>query len=158
MIAFGEKLASVYPQGRLVMAVNNINLRILLTVLLLSPFIAAIGVYLSHKIAGPIVRMERFMDDMAAGNLSSRLVLRKGDELTKLADGINHISDTFKAAIINERSSLERLEKALHDLRTLTSAKHPDPAAIDNLVSKINSDMLDLRNEVDKFRTEYQKS
>ena len=79
MILMGEKLASVYPQGRLMAIINTVNFRVLALLLLITPFVAALGIYLSHKIAGPIHRIERFLSDMATGNLVSRLILRKGD-------------------------------------------------------------------------------
>ena len=74
MILMGEKLANVYPQGRLMSIVNMVNIRILISMLLAAPLITVLGIYASHKIAGPILRMERFMDDMASGNLADKLV------------------------------------------------------------------------------------
>src|SRR3990167_1474662 len=62
MINLGEKLANVYPQGRLVNIVNIVNFRILLSILFITPLVAVIGIFLSHRIAGPIFRMEKFMD------------------------------------------------------------------------------------------------
>ena len=152
MISFGEKLANIYPQGRLVSAVNMINIRIILSVLLISPLVAAIGIYLSHKIAGPILRMERFMDDMASGNLSSKLVLRQGDELIRLADGINRLSESMKTTIINEKAGLDRLEKELVNLKSMAVSKHPDINAINDLSNRMDSEIISIRKETERFK------
>lgn len=152
MISFGEKLASIYPQGRLVSAVNMINIRIILSVLLVSPLVAIIGIYLSHKIAGPILRMERFMNDMAGGNLADKLVLREGDELLMLADGINRLTESIRTIMINEKSGLEKVEKELANLKVMATSKHPDISAINDLAGRMDIELLSLRKELDRFK------
>ena len=86
LILLGEKLANVYPQGRLVAILRTVNFRVLLSVIMMSPLVVILGVILSHRIAGPINRMERFLNDVAAGDLSSRITLRPKDELIPLAN------------------------------------------------------------------------
>lgn len=152
MISFGEKLASIYPQGRLVSAVNIINIRIIISVLLITPLVALIGIYLSHQIAGPIVRMEHYMNDMASGNLAGKLVLRKGDELIMLADGINRLTESIKTTMINEKSGLERLEKELENLKIMAVSKHPDIKLVSDLASRMDSEIVALRKEIDRFK------
>lgn len=152
MISFGEKLASIYPQGRLVSAVNIINIRIIISVLLITPLIALIGIYLSHQIAGPIVRMEHYMNDMASGNLAGKLVLRKGDELIMLADGINRLTESIKTTMINEKAGLERLEKELDSLKIMAVSKHPDIKLVSDLASRMDSEIVALRKEIDRFK------
>lgn len=152
MISFGEKLANIYPQGRLVSAVNTINIRIIISVLLITPLVALIGIYLSHKIAGPIVRMERYMNDMASGNLAEKLVLRKGDELLMLADGINRLTESIKTTMINEKAGLDRLEKELDNLKIMAVSKHPDIKMVSDLASRMDSEIISLRKEIDRFK------
>lgn len=152
MMCFGEKLASIYPQGRLVSAVNIINVRIMISVLLIAPLVAIIGVYFSNKIAGPILRMERFMDDMASGNLSDKLVLRKGDELLMLADGINRLTESMKTTMINQKTGLDRLEKELVNLNSMAVSKNPNISSISGLAARMDSEIISLRKEIDRFK------
>ena len=152
MILFGEKLASVYPQGRLVSIVNLINTRIIISILFVTPLITMIGVYLSHKIAGPIFRMERYINEMAMGNLQTRLILRKGDELMNLAEGINGLSEILKTTFINENTNLARISKELEILRSLMSSKHPDPSDINSSVDRLDMEIIALRREVERFK------
>jgi len=152
MISFGEKLASIYPQGRLVSAVNIINIRIMISMLLVTPLVALIGVYLSHKIAGPIFRMERFMSDMASGNLAGKLVLREGDELLMLADGINRLTESLKTTMINQKFGLDKVEKELANLKEMAISKQPDISAINNLAGRMDLELVSLRKELDRFK------
>src|SRR3989338_650465 len=96
MLLLGEKLANVYPQGRLVSIVKIVNFRILLSLILITPLVTIIGIFLSHRIAGPIYRMENFMANLAGGNLAPHLILREKDELIMLANGINRVVDSLR--------------------------------------------------------------
>ena len=50
-------------------------------------FIACI--FFSHKIAGPIFKMRKFLDNIADGNPPEGLSFRKGDNFPELADSYN---------------------------------------------------------------------
>ena len=67
MLGMGDKLANVYPQGRLISIVRDVNLRLFLSLIFVAPLVVTIGIFASHKIAGPIYRIEKFLDDMARG-------------------------------------------------------------------------------------------
>ena len=152
MISFGEKLASIYPQGRLVSVINTINVRIMITLLLVTPLVALIGIFLSHKIAGPIVRMERFMGDMASGNFTGKLVLRKGDELFMLADAINRLTESIKTTMINEKSGLNRLENELANLKSMAVSSRPYIDVINDLANRMHAEIISLGKEIDRFK------
>ena len=144
LLLMGEKLANVYPQGQLVHIVKTVNLRLLASILLVSPLVIALGIYLSHKIAGPIFRIERFMNDMASGDFSSRIVLRKGDELVGLANGINSLCDSVKVSMTDQRA---RLTKILDDAVALRE-KTQDPIGSERLENEI----IEVLKEIDKYK------
>ena len=87
----GEKLANVYPQGRLMQIFKTVNARLALNIFFVAILCTAAAIVASHKIAGPVYRMIRFLDTVTSGDYSQRLRLRKGDELTDLADAINRL-------------------------------------------------------------------
>ncbi len=102
-ILLGEKLANVYPQGRLVATLKEINLIIIFCVLLLTPFIAVIGILLSHRIAGPAYRIEKTLKEIGKGNFDIHIELRKHDELTGIAKAINDMTSDLKKFVENKR-------------------------------------------------------
>ncbi len=152
MILLAEKLANVYPQGRLVAIINTVNLRIMLSVLLLTPFVAYIGIYLSHKIAGPIYRMEKFLGSMSKGDLSSRIVLRKGDELGTVADSINALNDSMKVTIGKQRSSLKRVLNELDELKRMMDSRPSDISHLDKNFDRLHNEIQDLAKELDWYK------
>jgi signal transduction histidine kinase len=56
-----------------------------------------IAIHYTHKIYGPLVSINRFVDDMVDGKAPRRLTLRDGDELTELVTKLNILADKFKA-------------------------------------------------------------
>lgn len=149
MILMGEKLANVYPQGRLISIVKIVNLRILLSVILVTPLVTLIGIFLSHRIAGPIYRMERFMDSLTAGDLTSRIYLRRGDELMTVASSINRLADSFESTIRDLKSRLNKLAGELDNLKKV-SASRPQDTAI--TVNRLENELKALFKELDKYK------
>lgn len=152
MVLLGEKLANVYPQGRLMEIVQAVNMRILLAVLLMAPVVAIIGVYLSHKIAGPINRMEKFLDMMASGDLKARIVLRKGDELAKLAVAMNRLQDSLGKTITGQKLALDKAARELDGLKNLSRTRPHDTASLVDNISRLENELKALIVEFDKYK------
>jgi len=152
MILMGEKLSNVYPQGRLIAIINTVNIRILFSMLLITPVVVVIGIFLSHKIAGPIYRIEKFLGDMAAGNFASRIVLRKGDELTSVADKINVLNDSLKATMIEQKSNMERIVAELDELEKMIDSKPADVSLLDNNVERLQNEIRTLEAQLAKYK------
>lgn len=152
MLLLGDKLANVYPQGRLISIVNMVNLRMLLSLLLITPLIVMIGIWASHKIAGPIYRIEKFLNAMAEGQLTQQLTLRKNDELVSLADGINKLADSMKDTIRREREHLAKTSASLEALRRTAQSKSIDHASLESAVEKISEEVRKASGELDKYK------
>ena len=86
-----EKLANVYPQGRLITILRIANIKALFSAIVIIPFAAWFSIMISHRIAGPWYRMEAILRKIAEGGLTSEISLRKGDELQSLADSLNMV-------------------------------------------------------------------
>lgn len=152
MLLLGDKLANVYPQGRLISIVNAVNIRILLSLILVAPLVIIIGVFASHKIAGPIYRIEKFLENMANGDYSSILTLRKKDELISLANGINRVLDAIKGTVKGERSQLEKAYISLEDLRRIAEDKPVDHARLNNTIDKLSEELREVSKELEKYK------
>ena len=74
--------------------------------------VASIGVTLftSHRIAGPLYRMEKDVEEVASGNLKKRFSLRKTDELKALAESLDRMTHTFGASIDAIKKNVAELE------------------------------------------------
>jgi len=93
-LLLGEKLSNVYPQGRLVEIFRSVNIRLTVNIVLVSVACIGISIVTSHKIAGPVYRIIRFLKDITeTNNYTQRITLRKKDELKDLAEAINKLVD-----------------------------------------------------------------
>ena len=60
------------------------------------PLIVVASIFLTHKVAGPLVRIKRVLSQMGQGNFSQRIQLRKGDELGDLAETVNQLAQDME--------------------------------------------------------------
>jgi methyl-accepting chemotaxis protein len=67
-----------------------------LELLVVAPFVIWMGVVLTHKVAGPLVRISAALARMANGNYDVNLQLRKADALVELAAGVNHLAASLR--------------------------------------------------------------
>ncbi len=87
----GEKLAAVYPHGLFDYTFKKVMSLLARNMGILTFFIFAFGILISHRIAGPVYRLKRVIREMGEGNLDSPVYLRRTDELHDLAEEINEM-------------------------------------------------------------------
>ena len=96
-VFLGSKLANVYPQGMLVQIFKTVNLRLTINLVFVAIMCTGIGIIASHRIAGPLDRMTRFLKSVKEGDYSKRIKLRDKDELIDLANAINELVDKLES-------------------------------------------------------------
>jgi len=74
---------------------------------------AIVVMYLSHRIAGPMFNIERSIKQIEKGDLTTKIQLRSTDEVTKLADCINEMTDSLKNNISEIKTKADDLGKAI---------------------------------------------
>jgi nitrate/nitrite-specific signal transduction histidine kinase len=113
-----EKLSLVYPQGRLVEILRLIYFRLAIGFLVLIPVAFLVTLFFSHTIAGPLVRIKRYLRLMARGEFDlAPLVLRRHDELKEVAQLINEITTGLGPRFQERRSLIKSLQTTVQSLR-----------------------------------------
>ncbi len=92
----GERLADVYPQGRLAEIFRNAHLALFVDLIVILPFIFYGSLVFSHRVAGPLPKIYNTLRQIGQGNFDIHLVLRKKDELKDLAEVINQMAKDLK--------------------------------------------------------------
>jgi hypothetical protein len=78
---------------------------------LLVVLIGLVGIYITHKIAGPVFKMKMLLKQVGQGKLNfPRRGLRKGDELQHFFDEFLKMADDLKA---RQQGEVERLDAAI---------------------------------------------
>lgn len=66
-----------------------ITRNLLVTLCVLIPFMLVFGVLVTHRIAGPVYKFERYLESVARGEDAGECRIREGDELQELCEQIN---------------------------------------------------------------------
>ena len=81
----------------------------LVTIILISFFMVLIILFVSHKIAGPLFRLEKDINVISEGDLTYRVKLRKGDQLIELSEDVNQMTMSLNSKIRAIQADLERI-------------------------------------------------
>jgi len=149
----GEKLASVYPQGRLVYVFRTTNMALMRNLLLVSPFIFLLALIFSHKVAGPVYRIEKSIDEIAGGNLMLKVKLRKGDELKDLAEIINVMTENLRNTMAANKKISVQIQQCLGDLNKAISIEPYDRAKIESSLKELETKITDLNASLNQWTT-----
>ena len=136
-------------------SVNNLLLRWIGIFVLV---IAALSILVSHKIAGPVYRLEETTKLIASGDLTHRIHLRQGDELRDLQDAFNKMSESLSAMINKDREIIERLVKTSNDIKIKIEGKSLTPDSATQITEELNSIVEELRTITCTFKTEETES
>jgi len=81
----------------LIPALNRVNTILVIAIPLVFLIMLILSILISHKIAGPLFRLEKELKEIAKGDYSRKIKLRPNDELKEIADGINEILDHLQS-------------------------------------------------------------
>lgn len=151
--SFGEKLANVYPQGRLLPIFRTVNLLLIRNLILVSPIILVTGLIFSHRIAGPLFRIERLLGDIGRGRLDIDIKLRKNDELVEVAEKINSMTANLRKVFNDNKIIVERLQANANELKLLITTQPFDEIRLKEDLNKLQGDLEGLKNILEKWTT-----
>ncbi|MBI3587322.1 MAG: HAMP domain-containing protein [Ignavibacteriales bacterium] len=103
-------------------AIDEIRLKIIGAVLAVLATIIATSYIVSKRISRPLVEIGEIINDIKGGNLDRKLPVRSKDEIGRVAELINELTDKLKSDIEQlkklERVRSEFLGNVSHELRT----------------------------------------
>jgi len=85
---------------------------ILVVTILIGIATAVVTLFISHKIAGPLYRFKKVVDNLSDGDFSEGFSIRKSDQLQELSSALNTM-------IAKVRSELLRLQKNIFMLKNM---------------------------------------
>ena len=149
----GEKLANVYPQGRLVYVFRATNLALIRNLFLVSPLVFIIALFSSHKIAGPVYRIEKTLEEINNGNLALKIKFRRGDELWDLADLINVMIENFNKTITSSKDAGKDTRTSLEAIKKEISSGSCDCAKIKASLNELQAKIDEVNSSLDQWTT-----
>lgn len=133
----------------LMIRINNLMLG-KLAVLIIIVFIIAI--FVSHKFAGPIFKFERSCDTVASGDLTYRVHLRSGDELTELQDKFNNMVSEIQKNVLSDKEISKIAGEKLQAVSARLSQKNASPAELSDISKQLAEIAADLNKISPNFK------
>ncbi|PKL45671.1 MAG: hypothetical protein CVV41_01335 [Candidatus Riflebacteria bacterium HGW-Riflebacteria-1] len=130
-----DKLADIF---------DSVNSTLVRWIFVFIFIIAILSIFVSHKIAGPVYRLEETTRVIASGDLTGKIYLRHGDELQDLQEAFNKMSDSLCKMVAKDREVIEKLVATGNRLRDTIEKKNLDH----NAVEAINSDLYGVIEEL----------
>ncbi|MFH1644792.1 MAG: hypothetical protein ABIB11_00065 [Candidatus Omnitrophota bacterium] len=147
-----EKLANVYPQGRLYSILRSANNKVLFASILFLPIAAWFGIVLSHRIAGPWYKLENILYNLASGHYTEEVKLRKGDEFHSLAEAVNNVARSLKAMAKEDVGYINVLDDKLRSLHAELDREQVDIAKTKSLISEIQVTSESLKSVIRRYK------
>lgn len=74
-----------------------------------------VTLFVSHKIAGPMFRFEKDLQDISDGNLQKMIHIRQGDQFGSVAKNLNEMVQNVKGMLGDIQDDLEKLQQNAKD-------------------------------------------
>ena len=145
-------VTTAFVDSRLsIISTSNYVLPILLgssfvTIVLIGIATTITVMYISHRIAGPLFRIEKSLEDISKGDLTQKIKLRSTDEINRTAERINKTTRTFKS----QMTKIKKMSKETNAIyEKLVSSLNEHDVLSEKIVSDIQ-DVFDKKQELDR--------
>jgi methyl-accepting chemotaxis protein len=108
------------------------------------------SIFVSHRIAGPLMRFRNTFKAIAAGDLSGRVTLRKHDYLGNEADHLNEMIVGLRTKITGIGTQHREVRAVLSDLKG--GIENGSAEDINQTIAALGVQMQKLRECIDQFR------
>jgi methyl-accepting chemotaxis protein len=121
MFSTQETLTSTFDGSRLV--IEKTSLAILpsvvftniITTIVVGCIIVVVTLFVSHKIAGPMLRFEKDLKEISQGNLQKTIRLRNEDQFQQMAQNLNDMVQGLNQRLSAVTSELQTISQAAVD-------------------------------------------
>ncbi|MBL4901136.1 MAG: methyl-accepting chemotaxis protein [Desulfocapsa sp.] len=144
MLTTGETLTSSFEGSRLVIEKTSLAIlpSVIFTNMITTTVIGILAVVVtllaSHKIAGPMFRFERDLEEISQGDLKKHIHIRTSDQFGSVAESLNEMVESLNGRLCEIKQDLERVSEA---------------ASIQKLPQVFLDDLEECRRKIDsKFK------
>ena len=110
---------------------------------------ALIGIFVSHKVAGPLYRLKRYMTIVRNGRYSHEIRFRKDDQLHDMAEAFNQMVMSLEIRKEIDLLYVERMEKIINEL----AFKNNSPSTVNNVTLSRLAELQEIVSEIKSHKT-----
>ncbi|MDD5434332.1 MAG: methyl-accepting chemotaxis protein [Nitrospira sp.] len=117
----------------------------------------AVMIIMSHRIAGPLHRFEKVIDEIGKGDLTHRFKLRDKDQLAELSDSITELTVSMDQRISDAKIKIKEILTLHTEIQSVLSGKHLTDKELKGQLSAVSKKIEELGEAVNYFRTSQDK-
>jgi methyl-accepting chemotaxis protein len=133
------ELLSAQEKNTLKTALQSVNKSLASKVIILAVLIFLAGIFISHKIAGPMYRIEKSAEAIHQGDLRVNFNIRKGDEMRDTAGALESMVETLHDDVKQIKAESIALEEKINSLTQGGSIPKPDADRLKEILASIDS-------------------
>lgn len=135
------------PRAYITSVQNQFLIGIPATIVIVSLLLFALGIYASHRVAGPMYRVTKNMSLIGEENRIDTIQIRKKDQLRELADAFNHMVHALKDRMYQEMRLIDQVRAKIAQLHTGLKGDSVDINKLSEQVKEIDRLAVELRNK-----------
>ena len=124
----------------------------IIAIVLVSLATIAVLLYISHRIYGPIYRLEKDVTEIGKGDLTVEVHLRQHDEFKGLGELINGMVKNIKNPLSSSQARINELEEEVKGVRSLLRSKDAPGGEIEKRIGDIEKKIRQVKNSLSYFR------
>lgn len=152
-----QRLGNTYLESLNALKVLNDNLisnliyTSLITVIFISIVTIVITLFASHKIAGPLYRLERSTEAIGNGDFMLETRLRENDEITGVASALNEMAGKLRIKMIDIKKELEEVKDSSADIESAIKDKKLSEKELKKQTTRLLNKIKSLNRAISKF-------
>ncbi len=149
-----QNQVSPQVQAAIVEILHNMNILFMFEIPIVLLIAAFAGIMFSHKVAGPVYRLQQAAKQVARGDLTSNVHLRRDDELKNLSSAFNSVVDNMHLLVAKDRKLITSLSSMTDTLYSNLKDNKISQAEALVLIRKLNDIVGELKTLIMQYRIE----
>lgn len=116
---------------------------------------SVIVILMTHRIAGPMYRFEKYLNEIGSGRLYSDLKIRKKDQFQNLVGSLNKMTQDLKLGLVEVNDVSVKLDKLIEELSNSSNREILLREDIKRIVSELKKDKQNLTKALEYFKIKY---
>lgn len=112
----GKSVLMHYEEVNLLPVIKSATALLALHLSLYLLVVLIYSLFVSHRFAGPIFRLEKVSESLANGDLTVNVQFRKGDEFFETAEYMNRMIAALREKVLKDKNLSDRIQAKLNDL------------------------------------------
>ncbi|MFZ3064699.1 MAG: methyl-accepting chemotaxis protein [Nitrospirota bacterium] len=131
--------------------ISNLIYTSLITVIFISIVTIVITLFASHKIAGPLYRLEKSTEAIGNGDFTLETRLRENDEIIGVASALNEMAGKLRIKMIDIKKELEEVKDNSADIESAIKDKKLSEKELKKQTTMLLNKIKSLNRAISKF-------